>query len=273
MGLFSFGGGSSSSQSSGFSRSQDQSTSASMSGGRSVSGGGSSSAQAIAFEDIFAKLFGDASGAAASLDPSILTTTANQLFSGGSRFLDDLGGGAERDYLEGRISGESPVLDEQIAALGDDLGQFFREEINPAITSEAVAGGALGGGRQGVAQGAASAAVGREFQRGATALRSQDIAARDAAAAALGQQRTTAAGTGLAALPGLQGIAEAGFSADLAPYAALASILGGPTVLTQAESSQFATAEDFARAFSESFGFSQSQTQSTSKAKDFSLGF
>jgi hypothetical protein len=238
-----------------------------------VSGGEASTRQAIAFEDIFAKLFGGAEGAAAGLDPSLLTESANQLFSGGASFLEDLGGGVERDYLESRVGGSSPVLDEQIAALGDDLGTFFRDEINPAITSEAVSGGALGGGRQGVAQGTASAAVGREFQRGATALRAGDIAARDAAAGVLGQQRTQAAGTGLAGIPGLQGVAEAGFGAELAPYAALAQILGGPTVLSQSDSQQFATAEDFARAFSESFGFSESKTQSSSKARDFSMSF
>ncbi|MEX2125465.1 MAG: hypothetical protein WD795_16345 [Woeseia sp.] len=273
MGLFSFGGSKSSSQSSGFSRAQDQSISDSISGGSSVSGGQSTSGQNIAFEDIFAKLFGGASDAAGRLDPSMLTQQANTLFSGGMNFFDSLGGGADSEYLAGRVSGESPVLQEQIDALGGDIGRFFSEQINPAITSEAIAGGALGGGRQGVAQGAAAAAAGREFQTGATKLRSDDIAARDTAAGTLGNQRIASAGTAFSGIPALGGAAEQAFSAELAPYAALSQILGGPTTLTNAQSSQFATAEDFARAFSESFGSSYSTQQSTGKSKAFSLGF
>lgn len=274
MGLLGFGGGKSSSESFGFSRSQDESRSGSIAGGSSISGGTSSSRDSIAFEDVFAKLFGGASGVASGLDPSLLTASANQLFSGGMNFLSSLSeGGAERAHLEDRISGQSPVLDEQIGALSADIGQFFREEINPAITADAVAGGTLGGGRQGVAQGQAAGAAGREFQRGVTALRSGDIAARDAAAGTLGAQRTQAAGVGLGSLSGVQGLAESGFGADLAPYAALAGILGGPTVLNQGASQQFASSEDFARAFSESFGFSESEQRSKSKAKNFGLDF
>ncbi len=44
----------------------------------------------------------------------------------------------------------------------------------PGITSEAVAGGALGGGRQGVAQGKAVESVGREFRRGSLEIRNAD---------------------------------------------------------------------------------------------------
>lgn len=271
--MFGFGGSKteSSSQSSslGLGYGYQGSLSESISGGSSVSGGQSTSTQGLAFEDIFAKLYGGASTAAAALDPSLLTSQANMLFGSGTNFLNSLGGGVDSDYLRSRVAGESPVLQEQIDALGADIGKFFREQVNPAITSEAVAGGALGGGRQGVAQGMAAEAAAEEFQRGALGLRAADIAARDAAAGTLGQQRIAAAGTGLASLPGLGGIAQLGFGAELAPYQALASILGGPTTLTQSQSSQFATAEDFARAFSESFGenFSYDTSQSSSKSK------
>lgn len=273
MGLFSFGGSTSESQSSGFSDSRSEAVSGSVSGGFSRSGGASRSAQRIAFEDVFARLFGGASEAASRLDPSALTEQANLLFSGGVDFLDSLSGGAGTEFLESRVAGESPVLDEQIEALGGDIGEFFREEINPAITSEAIGAGALGGGRQGVAQGRAAEAAAEQFQRGALGLRAADIQARDAAARALGQQRIAGAGTGLSALPGLTGVAQAGFGAELAPFSALSQILGGPTTLTQAESSQFATAEDFARAFSESFSESHAEQQSSSSSKSLKLGF
>lgn len=262
---FGFGGGSSSSQSSGSSSSFDISQSESASGGFSRTG----SDQRIAFEDIFARLFGGAESAAAGLDPSMLTEAANQLFGAGTDFLSRIGGDKGTAFLEDRLSADNEVLDEQIDLLGEDLGRFFREELNPAITSEAVGGGTLGGGRQGVAQGAASGAVTSEFRRGATALRAGDIAARDRAASILADQNLAGIQAGLSGLPALAGIADMGFSAALAPFERLSAILGDPTTLT----SSFGNAADFARAFSSSFGTSQSQTQSTSRSRDFSIGF
>ena len=262
---FSFGG--SRSRSEGRSSSFDMSRSASVSGGESRAG--SRASERIAFEDVFARLFGRAEGAATGLDPSLLTTAANQLFSGGVEFLDSLSGGPGADFLASRVAGESPVLDDQIAALAEDVGEFFSEQVNPAITSEFVASGTLGGGRQGVAQGIAAREAGRTFARGATELRAQDMAARDQAAAILGQQRLQGAQTGLAALPSLAGIAEFGFGAELAPYERLAAILGGPVTLSDSRS--FSTSEDFARALSSSYGRSESQT--SSRSGGLRLGF
>lgn len=265
MGLFSFGGSksSSSSQSQGTASSLDISQSVSASGG--ISQAGSSSQQRVAFEDVFARLFGGAEGAAAGLDPSLLSGAADQLFSGGLDFLEQLTGGAETDFLQSRVAGESPVLGEQITNLGEDIGAFFREQVLPGITSEAVAGGGLGGGRQGVAEGIAAQSAGREFQRGATTLRAADITARDSAAAVLGEQRIGAAGTGLAQLGSLAGIADFGFGANLQPFERLSALLGGPTVLGESES--FSSAADFARALSSSFGTSQAQNTSSSQSK------
>lgn len=268
MGFFSFGGSKSDSFSRGSSSSFDRSQSGSVSGG--VSESGSTSTQGIAFEDVFARLFGGAEGAAGALDPSLLTEAANQLFGSGTRFLEGIGGDVGSDYLAGRLSDNNAVLEEQIDLLGEDLGDFFANEINPAITADAIGGGALGGGRQGVAQGAAAEALTDEFRRGATALRAGDIAARDAVAGQVAGNALTGAATGLASLPGLLGIAETGTFAGLEPSARLAAILGDPTVLTQAES--FGSAEDFARAFASSFGRSQSTTESGSKSRAFSFG-
>lgn len=261
MSLFSFGG------SRGTQRSQSTSFDSSQSG--STSGGFSQSAstQGIAFEDVFARLFGGASGAAAGLDPSMLTQAANTLFSSGTGFLDSLGGGPGTDYLTDRLSGDNAVLENQIGLFSEDLGDFYNEQINPQITSQAVAGGQLGGGRQGVAQGLAAQAVTDEFRRGATALRAGDITARDQVAQGLTQNRINAAGVGLNGLMGLGGLADMGFGAGLEPYARLAAILGSPTVLTQAGS----TAGDFAQAFSQSYG--RSQATSEGENRSLRLGF
>lgn len=258
---FSFGGSKSKTVSS--SESFDQSTSGAASGGLSES----SSEQRIAFEDVFARLFGGAEGAAAGLDPSILTETANTLFSGGTGFMDQIGADVGSQYLTDRLSGDNEVLQQQIDLLGEDLGKFFSEELNPAITSEAVGGGQLGGGRQGVAQAGAIEAVGDQFTRGATALRAGDIAARDSAAGVLAGNTISGAATALQGIPALAGVADIGFSAGLSPYERLAAIIGGPTTLTSAGS----TSADFARSFSESFGRSTASSKSKSKAAD--IGF
>lgn len=266
---FSFGGSKSSSSSSGQSTSFDAAQSGGISGG--VSAGGSQSSQNVAFEDIFARLFGGAEGAAAGLDPSMLSETANQLFSGGMDFLSSLGGGADTDFLTARMSGESPVLGDQITGLGEDLGQFFNQQILPGISSESIAGGGLGGARQGVAQGMAADSISRDFTRGVTDLRSADVAARDQAAATLGANRIAGAEAGLGQLGSLAGIADFGFGADLAPFDRLAAILGGTTVL--GESSSFSSAEDFARNFSQSFGQSQATNESESSSVSVEGGF
>ena len=258
---FSFGANTSSTVSS--SSSTDRSKAGSVSGGAASA----SSEDRVAFEDVFARLFGGAEGAAGGLDPSMLTDAANSLFSSGSGFMEGLGGDVGSQYLEGRLSGDNQVLEDQIGLLGEDLGKFFNEELLPGIGSEAAGGGQLGGGRQGVAQGRAVDAVGEQFTRGATALRAGDINARDAAAGTLAQNSIQGAMTALQGIPALAGIAEMGFGAGLAPFERLASILGDQTTLTSAGSSS----ADFANSFSESFG--SSRADSRSEGKGIKLGF
>jgi hypothetical protein len=290
---FSFGGNKSESQSSGFSSSFSNQDSLSRAVSQSVSGGASeavsqstsqgSTTQAIAFEDVFANLFGSAQQAAGALDSSILVDASNQLFSGGTDFISQINDNAGTNYLESRLSDDNRVLQEQIDLLSADIGDFFSEEINPAITSSSVASGQLGGGRQGVAQGIAAGEAGELFTRGATELRAGDIAARDAIASGLANNAISGAQVGIQGSSQLLDIANVGFGAELEPFARLAAILGDPTVLSQsqdiAQSSSASTAEDFARAFSESFGTSTgragsvSRTQSSSRSGGFNLGF
>jgi len=268
MPLFSFGGSRGSSQSRGFSESEGRSESGSISGGAAISG--AESGQRIAFEDVFSRLFGSAEGVAGGLDASLLTDAANQLFTGGTGFLNSLGADAGSEFLESRL-GPNEQLEEQIGLLSEDVGRFFSEELNPAITSEAVSGGQLGGGRQGVAQAGAARAAGDVFTRGASALRSEDLRARDAAAGTLLQGNIAGAQTGLASLPALLGLAETETLGALAPLGALASILGPQQTLT--DSSSFGTSSDFARAFSESFDRSRSETTSSSDNRSIRFGF
>lgn len=253
----------------------------SISSSNSVSGGASQTTQGIAFEDLFAQMFSGASGAAgrAALNAPQLASAASQLFSGGTQFLQNLGGDAGTQYMEGRLTGANPALEDAITALKQDAGSLFTEQLNPAIVSRSVAGGTLGGSRQGVAQGVAQAATAKDFMSKAAELRYADIASKDAMAGDIAMNSLAAANTGLGSLPGLLDVFERGQNAELGTYSALSSILGGPTVLSQSESSDFSssTAQSIAEAFSRSFGetssTSESESTSTARSRGKSRGY
>jgi len=264
-----------------------RSNAASLSRGGSQATGQSTSTQSIAFEDLLRSLFGGATDAtaAAVANAPLFQGEAAQLFSGGLGFLDQLQQPAGADYLRSRITGPDAAADAQIGALGANLGKFFDERLMPAITSRGVATGTLGGSRQGVSIGRAAGEVGTAYSTGVAQILANSQSARDAAAQGLNASSINAAGTGLNALPSLLGLAGAGFNAGLSPYTTLAGILGGPTVLTQGQSTSQSTSEQIAQmiseALSQSFGESQSSgfsdsessSQSTSKGKSFNFGF
>lgn len=272
MALFGFGASGSKSQGSSFDFSQGRSGSTGRSFDAATSGsiGGGSSSQEIAFAPIFADLFKTASSRAMGAGPS----PANMLFSGGLNFLERLQGNAGTDALQRRVSGPNTALEGNLQALRENLGRLFSEEINPAITNEAIAGGQLGGGRQGVAQGLGARAIAEQFTQGAASLISDDQMQRDAAAGKLGDLLGSGASTGLGALQSLLGIGMEG-QTNLGPLSQLAQILGGPTVLGQ--SSDFSRAfseslgQSFQDAFSENFSVGTSQQTSKSKSASFSL--
>lgn len=274
MSLFSFGKQKQSSQqqstSSGFST--NVSNSNSFSQGLSASQG--TSTQDIAFADLFQQLYGSSLGAAAKAATQVPTLQgqAAQLFDAGTGFLQQLRGGTAQDYLANRISAANPLVNDQIAALGNDIGAFLRDEVNPTLTSKAVSAMQLGGGRQGVAQGKASQAALQEFQKGALGIRLADQAARDQAAGQLGALQQQGAATGLSSLDALLGIGKEAALADFAPQMALAQILGGPTVLTQSQ--QTASSSDIAQAFANAMGFSYdtSQSSGSSHGRGFNIG-
>lgn len=273
-----FGGSSQSSRteqsqdSFGYSVNTGRSGSVSGSTSSGVSAGISGSSQSVFGADVFAQLFQGALGAAGAINPAVATERVNQLFTGGSAIIEQLaGGGAGADYLTQRLTGGNEALDEQISGLGSDLGRFLREELNPVIRGSAVAGGSLGGGRQGVAEGLAAESVAREFTRGATELRSADMQRRDSAALGLLQLTGQNAATALSALPSLAQIGSGVES--LAPYSALADILGGPTVLTESFGQEMSSqqAQQYAESLAEELGISYDEAHalitSTSKGK------
>lgn len=228
----------------------------------------------------------------------------------GQSFLGQLGGvqapgavnpvqAASVGPVAGQLSGfgGQGIVDAQIGQLGSDLGALFQNQINPAIRRDATAAGALGGGRQQVAQGVAAGELGRAFAGGATdimrnaeqqrlqamgqqaGLQTQAALANAAYQQQAGLANQTAAlqgqgfglqaagmnqqgaMAGLSALPSLFGLAQSPFQAQLNPLMAYASMLGGPTILSQ----QRARSQDTTRSsssgsgrgfdFNSSFGF------------------
>jgi len=244
----------------------------------SVSGGTSNTSQAIAFEDLYKQLYGGAAGAAnnVAMQAPQLQAAAQQSFTGGSQFLQSLDSNAGTNYQEQSLNSNSPVED-IIASMKTDAASLFTDELNPAITANAVAGGNLGGGRQGIAQGLAQSRVANDFTKNAAALRYSDVQSKDAIAANIAGNSIAAAGTGLGSLPGMLDVLERGQNAELAPYSSLAGILGGPTTLTTGESNDFSrsTAQSMSDAFSRSFGeqsaMSTAQSTAKSRAKSFSF--
>lgn len=139
----------------------------------------------------------------------------------------------------GNISGLTDTqeqIDAQSASLQAGLGQLFREEINPAIQTEAVGAGQFGGGRQGVAEGVATGQLADAYTKGYG-----DIVAR-------ANQTATAAGS---LMPQLAQAAyntyQAPRTAGLDVLAQYADVLGAPIVLqrSQAQSGSSAKAGGF----------------------------
>lgn len=270
----------STSQSNAYGYTGSESADTTRSASNAVSGGESQSNQTIAFEELYRQLYGGASRAAGdvAMQAPELRNAASQLFTGGSQFLQSLGDNAGTNYMEDRLNDDSGVED-IINSMRSDAGALFSEELNPAITSRAVAGGTLGGGRQGVAQGIAQGQVAREFTSKAADLRFADRASKDAIAANIASNSIAAASTGLGALPGMLDILERGQNAELAPYSNLAGILGGPTTLTTANSSDFSRSisqsagDAFSRSFGEQSTTSSSSSRGRSRGYDYSGSF
>lgn len=234
--------------------------------------GGGFSSQSIAFQDIFKQLFSSASTKALGATGD---SPASQLFSGGLDFLKNLQSNSGLTALENRVNGAGNALDKNLETLQASLGRLFKEELNPAITASAVGDGALGGGRQGVAQAGAARGIAEQFSAGASNLIAADQSQRDQAAATLSTLLTEGAGLGLSNLGGLFELGLEG-QINLAPLSALSQILGSPTVLTEAQdfSKSFSESlgESFQEAFSEDFSFGTSQQTSKSKGFNFGLG-
>jgi hypothetical protein len=127
------------------------------------------------------------------------------------------------------------MVNQQIGNLGQQLGDFFNNQLMPGIAGQAVDVGGFGGARQGVAQGAAAGHVAQQFQQGSTDLMAN---AYGNAQNAAGQQTQAMLGANSA----LGGMAGDAFNLGMSPYNAAwgplqqqAGLLGGPAMLSQSQ--------------------------------------
>ncbi len=232
------------------------------------------STQDIAFADLFAAMFGNATGAAGRAIERVpeLQTQAATLFNAGTGFLDSITGGSAADELRER-AGDDALVEEEIELLQSDIGRLFEEELLPQVTDEAVAGNVLGGSRQGVAQGRAIDTAAREFRRGATDIRTSSRERRDALLTRAAELTASGSTAGIASLPGLQGLLESGIGAELGVFDRLSGILGPVTTLTESGQTSEADAASFAESIARSFNFSEDFAKSTSSSSGKSFGF
>jgi hypothetical protein len=179
--------------------------------------------------------------------------------AGARRAASGAAAGAQ-PYLQGAMNSTAQMMDpsRQIAAqsgsLRAGLGRMFRDEINPAIRSDAISAGGFGGGRQGVAQGVATGQLADAYTQG------------------YGDIVAGARGQALQAAGMMPGLADARYQMAMRPYGAgmdqlsqLASILGGPAILNMGRTGSSTVGQSLSRAASESRG--------GSKASEAKFGF
>ena len=169
--------------------------------------------------------------------------STQSIFGGQVPFLENLWSTASNTAMsmgnpfQGAMDQAQPFIDQAGAALGGladptaqiaaqeaslsaGLGNLFRNEINPAIESNNIAAGGLGGGRQGVAQDVATGQLANAYTEGLGQI------------TANANQQAGMAGQALGNLGQLTfGMGSQGAMGALTPLQMLSQIIGSPTVL------------------------------------------
>jgi len=158
--------------------------------------------------------------------------TGQQLYQQGQQSLQALQGNPFLSALQQQSGGNPALIQQQTQQLGADLGRVFNQQVLPGIRRDATAVGALGGSRQGVAEGIAGQGFADAFSRGVTDLQSADaLRSVQAATSGAGIQAQGNIGA-LSMLPNLFGVGMNQFTGGFAPLSLFNSIVGQPTVLS-----------------------------------------
>jgi len=154
-----------------------------------------------------------------------------QLYGYGQQALDQLGSNPFLSSLQQQAGGNQGLINQQVGQLGADLGRSFNQQVLPGIRRDATAVGALGGSRQGVAEGIAGQGFADAFGRGVTDIYSADAQRSQQAATAGGGLLAQGLLGGMANMPGMFDVGMGQFTGGFAPLGMFAQMLGGPTVL------------------------------------------
>jgi len=158
------------------------------------------------------------------------------LFGQGQGFLSTLQSNPFLSALQQQAGGNPELLNAQIGQLGSDLGRSFQQQVLPGIRRDAGAVGALGGSRQGVAEGIAGQGFADAFSRGVTQLQTADAQRGLQAGIAGGGLQAQGALGGLSSLPGLFSTGMQQFTGGFAPLSLFNQIIGPPNNLNFAKS-------------------------------------
>lgn len=160
---------------------------------------------------------------------------AQGLFNQGQQFGQM---GVNNQFLGalGQQAGGNPdLVASQTAQLGQDISTFTGQ-LQAGNRRDAVGGGFLGGGRQGVAEGITNQGATDAFARGALGFQTADAQRAQQAAAIGGGLLGQGAATGLGGLGQQFGLLQAPFQSQFNSALSLADIIGGPSILSQQES-------------------------------------
>lgn len=211
-------------------------------------------------QPFFGDLFAAGQNAMQGFDPNSFIGQNMQGVSnlqGGMTALNNMAntGGA----IAGFANPNNQLVQDQIGNLGQSLGDFFQNQLNPAIMGNSVAAGGLGGGRQQVAQGQAAGEMGQAFQQGVTDIQANAYGQAQNAAMMQDQNRLQSVNQ----MSGVAGMMNnLGMSSMQAPWLGMqnmAGLLGNPLALTDS--------------YSQSTDTSRANQWSLSQAKDSKLNF
>jgi len=159
------------------------------------------------------------------------------LFGMGMGMLPQLGNNPFLQSLQAQAGGNPGLVNQQVEQLSSDLGRSFQQQVLPGISRYAGGVGALGGSRQGVAEGIAGQGFADAFSRGVTDIYSADALRSQQAATAGGGLLAQGLLGGLSSMPGLFDTGLGQFTGGFAPLSIYSGILGAPTVLDRSRQS------------------------------------
>ena len=158
-------------------------------------------------------------------------------FNQGQNFLNQIGNNPFEQNLQQFANPNNELAQQNIDMLGSNLSNQFNNQILPGIQSNAIGGGALGGGRQGVAEGIAASGVSNAFAQGSQGILNNTYNQAQQASQFGSQFNLQQAMSGLGGLGQFQ-------QQQFAPMQALAQILGNPAILNQSQGTSQSDSSD-----------------------------